>query len=972
MNKAYRVVWNAAHACFVVAHEKSKAHGAPSTVRNATAAAVAAACLALGATDAMAADACTVSANTVSGSITDNCTLSGGDSLYVTPAGSIAATSGNNAVDIDTGTVTRISNDGQLTSPDGRGINVGSGTGINAGITNSGQISGSTGVHLDTGTTLSGGIANSGTISGAQYGIRTVGAYLDRIENSANGSIRSSAMTNGYAAISVSNTSSLGSISNSGTISGVRLGIETNASTTSSIMNLAGGLMSVTSDRGQIIANNGTIGFINNIGTLLGTGTVSNNDGAGGSALAANSMAIANYLAITSVLNSGLISMSGTSATGLYNGSGATIGTVTNTGRILVSGEYSAGVDNAGTLTSLTNSGTISASGTASNGVYNAGTLSSLVNGGGYIGGDRGVYNTGAGTINSLTNSATIAGAVIGVRNRGTINGLINTGGITGTVSGIAVENNGNIVSLSNSGVIMGGTYSISVDSGATIGSLINQTSGRLSGDLNLLNTSTHVNNAGTIRLASTGTSIIAGNFSQSGTGILSLNVAGMSSYSRLSVGGTASLGGTLQLRTGGADLSNGTLSGVIQASTVSGAFTTVSGANSLFSYTADYTGTDVNVVIAPKTGYQDAAANAGNTPAYGAAYVLDTIAGSNALNPVVLSFADVPQDQISSAIGQTLPLFVSAGTVAAQSALGSFGQVVQARIESNLGMSTGDGFYGDKQFWMKPFGSRADQDKRDGVSGFTAHSGGAVFGADATLSDRTRVGLALAYARTEVSSSGSAASNSADIDLYQLAGYGSYSLDADTELNFQADIGTHRTKGQRKLAFGSTQATARSSYRSLAAHVGVGIARSFVLSGQTRVTPALRLDYTRIRDEGYSESGAGALDLRVKARTAESLVLLGEGKLAHQLDNGVTLLASLGVGYDAKAERTSVRAAYAGAADLSFVTEGVKPEPWLVRGGLGIATTLASGTELSARYDVEHRTGFDNQTLSAKLRWSF
>jgi hypothetical protein len=43
-----------------------------------------------------------------------------------------------------------------------------------------------------------------------------------------------------------------------------------------------------------------------------------------------------------------------------------------------------------------------------------------------------------------------------------------------------------------------------------------------------------------------------------------------------------------------------------------------------------------------------------------------------------------------------------------------------------------------------------------------------------------------------------------------------------------------------------------------------------------------------------------------------------------------------------------------------------------MARAGLGMTHKTASGTELSARYDLEHREGFSNQTLSLKARWAF
>ena len=63
---------------------------------------------------------------------------------------------------------------------------------------------------------------------------------------------------------------------------------------------------------------------------------------------------------------------------------------------------------------------------------------------------------------------------------------------------------------------------------------------------------------------------------------------------------------------------------------------------------------------------------------------------------------------------------------------------------------------------------------------------------------------------------------------------------------------------------------------------------------------------------------------------------------------------------------------AFAGSPSTSFVTYGLDPSPWLMRGGIGIVGKMTETVEVSARYDIEARKDFDNQTASVKLRWAF
>ena len=354
------------------------------------------------------------------------------------------------------------------------------------------------------------------------------------------------------------------------------------------------------------------------------------------------------------------------------------------------------------------------------------------------------------------------------------------------------------------------------------------------------------------------------------------------------------------------------------------------------------------------------------NNPALGAARIID--ANTN-LNNLFIGFAGNNQ-ATSNAATQTLPLLTGASQVAAGATLGGINRIVQARIENNRGMSSGDDFQGDKNVWMKSFGSWANQGDRDGVAGYKANTYGAVIGADFAVSSAIRLGGAFAYANSNVNGNSTIAVQSAKSDIYQLIGYGSYSLDERTEINFQADIGHNANKGQRTIAFTSTVAS--SSYGSDTAHVGLGLGRDYALSSQTTLTPSVRVDYTWIKDQSYSETGAGLLNLNVTGRTTQAFVIGTDLKLAHQFNDQFTLLTNLGAGYDTLNSQNSITAAFAGAADAAFVTYGIKPSPWMGRAGVGAVYETKNGMKITARYDTEYRQSFLNQTASLKARWSF
>ncbi|WP_082133624.1 autotransporter outer membrane beta-barrel domain-containing protein [Vogesella sp. EB] len=361
----------------------------------------------------------------------------------------------------------------------------------------------------------------------------------------------------------------------------------------------------------------------------------------------------------------------------------------------------------------------------------------------------------------------------------------------------------------------------------------------------------------------------------------------------------------------------------------------------------------------------QQSSTNQSNNPALNAATIIDATPNLQAL------FNDLSTDQeISAAASQTLPLLTGGSMAAAGNALSGINKVIQARIESNRGLSAGDGFFGDKYVWVKPFGSWADQDDQQGVSGFKSTTTGVAFGVDSAVNDKLRLGTAMAYAKADVDSNSNVAKQSADVDVFQLVGYGSYSLGNNSEVNFQVDVGQNSNKGRRSIAF--TNSTATSEYTSYTAHAGAGLGRTYQLSAATSITPSIRADYTWIKDKAYQESGAGLLNLNVGSRDSEEFVLGLDGKISHQLSDNTSLSANLGVGYDTMAKRSSITATFAGAPGAAFTTYGLDAEPWSARAGVGLTHTTANGTEITLRYDAEHREAFLNQTASLKARWAF
>lgn len=635
--------------------------------------------------------------------------------------------------------------------------------------------------------------------------------------------------------------------------------------------------------------------------------------------------------------------------------------------------------------------------------LVNEGTIAATATGG-YANAYGVAINGIAAQGSSIVNSGTIIAKATG---SGSYNAYA-AGIEVDTLNG-AIINSGKISGVTNSEFANG--YSINAHDGT--GSIINKAGALLQGNLNA-GGSINVDNAGTIALteADGGEGYIAhgeigGNYTQSSTGVLKIGAYGTGNsnsslasnsivafgmptvreYSTLTVAGDVNIAGKafVDVRTGntgptklavGQKLDNVVTVG---GELIGSGFTAVDDNSLLFNFVnrVDEDG-NIDFDIVKGSTVTQSADNRSNRAGRGAAVVFDKIIDGGLaqgdMQNVINALGQLGSDkEVSDAVTQTTPLVSGQGSQSIMGGLNSVNRIVQARQEGQHGRSSGDSFLGDNKFWFKSFGSRADQNSRDGAIGYDATSYGMVFGADAVLSDVNRIGLAFSYAKTDVDGNSDVARQKADVDSYNVVMYGSHSLTDATDLSFQADVGYHKTDGSRRIVFGGLTRTADASYDSWSTHLGVGLAHTMKLSELTSFTPSVRADYTYIKADSYRESGAGALNLNVGSSTAEALVLGVDGKVAHAVTEKATLVANLGVGYDALNERSSVTSTFAGDQSATkFVTKGVDPSPWLTRGGFGIVGKITDTTEITARYDFEVRDDFTNQTASVKLRWAF
>jgi autotransporter family porin len=601
------------------------------------------------------------------------------------------------------------------------------------------------------------------------------------------------------------------------------------------------------------------------------------------------------------------------------------------------------------------------------------------------------------------------------------------TGGTTINAGTLALSGNGNLTTTAALSIGSGAAFDISGANGnRTIGALSGAAGSNVVLGSNTLSfgdsTNTTfggvINGSGSLVKQGSGTAIISGanaytgnttidggvlqfgSYNQNAGQLLRIAAAGNTDYPRLAVTGVASFAPNAKLDVNVADINTlafgQTLSSVISAGALNASTFNVTDNSALFNFSAVLNGNSVDLNVqqasATNTGVHDAVTASG--AAVDAARVFDNLinaAPAGDMGTVITALGRLStQGDVSRAVTQTLPLLDGGVTQSTLGMLGSFNNVVQNRLASGGGSGSTIGFNDnfsdnasgiatgensrDRHVWAKAFGSRANQDDRSGASGFSANSWGTAFGADSELVPGTLLGITYAYANSSVDGNTalSGATQHANIDSNVLGIYGSTALPNAMQLDFQADVGRNHTDGTRNINFGGLNRTAVSSYATYSAHAGAGLSKDIALTERTTFTPGMRMDYTRLRDRGYSESGADALNLNVDANTTGAFVLSAEGRLRQVLTKHSSLSVNLGAGYDTINDQGNVVSVYAGAPGQSFTTTGIDHSPWLIDAGIGYTYQADSGMQAVVRYDVDGRSGYLNQTASIKANWLF
>lgn len=272
---------------------------------------------------------------------------------------------------------------------------------------------------------------------------------------------------------------------------------------------------------------------------------------------------------------------------------------------------------------------------------------------------------------------------------------------------------------------------------------------------------------------------------------------------------------------------------------------------------------------------------------------------------------------------------------------------------------------------WMKVFGVNGDQDSRDGYAGYSSKTWGSTFGADVLLDSAWVVGAAFTYAGTKVDMHDYLAGDNTKIDTYQLTAYASRDFGTwylDSALTYaKQKFDSRRDTSVSGVANGNFDGD------QWAARVNLGW--PIALNNGLTLTPLAGLEWNRLEQNAYTESGAGALDLSVQSASVDRVRSAMGLKLTRELllHDGMTMRPSAHLvwrhefhnnGLDTTSTFTGGGAA--------FTTPGQTLAKNTYNLGLAIAFQNRKNFTATVQLDGEAATGYSAYAAQVSAQWRF
>ena len=279
--------------------------------------------------------------------------------------------------------------------------------------------------------------------------------------------------------------------------------------------------------------------------------------------------------------------------------------------------------------------------------------------------------------------------------------------------------------------------------------------------------------------------------------------------------------------------------------------------------------------------------------------------------------------------------------------------------------------------FWSRGYGNFALGDSSTAAPGFSANTGGVIFGADYKIDGNILLGAAFNYSHTGIAFDDQAGSST--VESYTISPYGRYSQGdwyASAVASFGIDsFDTSRPVGFPGFSGGNATASPDGQVYGFAAETGYAL-HSDLMSNPLTVTPLAGFGYTHLHADSFTESGGSVADLAVSGSDVDSFTTSFGARASTRIDagaNGVLVPEAHAIWQrEFLDDRAKVGASFAVAPGSGFtvVSNRFGANTGLV--GIGVTQEASADVKLFVNYDAQIQSSFASHTISAGLRVRF
>ena len=625
------------------------------------------------------------------------------------------------------------------------------------------------------------------------------------------------------------------------------------------------------------------------------------------------------------------------------------------------------------------------------------------------------------------------------------VTGSTSTIGFSNTVNALNFTNNGNLAIQSNgqlvvssgtmavqsgSSVVSGGNLTtpgnfnksgageLDVQSNMSVNGTASVDQGLLSVNGNLLANNVAVNPGGTLGGNGTiycnvnvqgnlspgnspGTLTIAGNLVLSSASATNIEIASLTSFDRIIVGGTATLSGTVNIIPyGGNTLAYGQQYNIIQAGSITGDFASIT-APETFRGRFLNGGTVGTLLIAPDTYTRVAVTPNQRAVAKALDGFIPATSGDRLFVSTMLDLQTA--EQYPAAFQQIMPGFYESLANMAIEQTYNQTQLLNQRMSSlrfgvagfqamgvsqpikydKDGKSVADaktaspivenGAATNWNSWVLADGEFSNSGGLAGVPNYHNNAGGFLFGADYRCGANFSSGLFAGYEYNYAKYNGGSSTegNSALFGLY-----GSYANERGYYADAVVSGGYTGYQTRRSIQFGAIDRTGRANPNSGQFSAALNIGKDFEI-GKFTLGPIASAQYTYAGVGGFTESGAQSLDLALGQQNASSLRSNLGARLAYTwaVSKKLTLIPEVRGFWmhEFLNNGWNINAALDGGSGASFGYETANPYSNSAFGGVGVTAKLGDRWSGSVFYNVNFGSeNYNNNIISTMFNFAF